>query len=86
MPLFFGLLFVLPCVLVYFLFIRAMDRFEPEPAWRQDRRLLNGINRRDLLLGNPGNQTGGFEPALTQTFNRLVDQPTGTAPGHAASA
>ncbi len=28
-----GLLVVFPCVLVYFLFIRAVDRYEPEPLW-----------------------------------------------------
>jgi protease PrsW len=28
-----GVLAVLPCVLAYFLFIRAADRYEPEPLW-----------------------------------------------------
>jgi len=28
-----GLLVVFPCVLLYFLFIRAVDRYEPEPLW-----------------------------------------------------
>jgi len=28
-----GLLVVFPCVLVYVLFIRAVDRYEPEPLW-----------------------------------------------------